>query len=99
MTVATHAAAAQRAGFGPAGADQRHDLVTVDDRAMLVDHDQPVRVAVERNADVCARGDHRFLQQAWRSRAAAVIDVGAVGRDAELHQLAPSSQKAAGAVW
>ena len=35
--------------------DQRHHLVAVDDLALLVDDDQPVGVAVERDADVGAR--------------------------------------------
>ena len=43
--------------------DQGHQLVAVDDPAFLVDHDQSVGIAVEREADVSAAGDDRFLQQ------------------------------------
>ena len=43
--------------------DQRHQLVAVDQLALLVDDDQPVGVAVERQADIRAARDHRFLQQ------------------------------------
>ena len=50
--------------------DQRHQLVAVDDLALLVDDDQPVGVAVERDADVGAARDHRLLQQLRVGRAA-----------------------------
>ena len=51
-----HTSPGQRALFRHPGGDQRHDLVAVDRPALLVDHDQPVRVAVERDADVGAFG-------------------------------------------
>ena len=44
--------------------DQRHQLVAVDHPALLVDHDQPVGVAVEREADVGAARDHRLAAAA-----------------------------------
>ena len=43
--------------------DQGHQLVAVDDPPLLVDDDQPVGVAVEREADMGAVLDHRLLQQ------------------------------------
>ena len=48
------AAAGKLAVRRPASRDQRHDLVAVDDVAVLVGDDEPVGVAVERDADVGA---------------------------------------------
>ena len=53
----------------------------------LVDDDQPVGVAVERDADVGAARDHRLLQQLRLGRAAVLVDVEAVGRDADRDDL------------
>ena len=58
-----HRAAVQLAAPLQAERDQRHQLVAVDQLALLVDDDQPVGVAVEREADVGAARDHRLLQQ------------------------------------
>jgi hypothetical protein len=52
--VATNAAAAQPPARRHSRADQRHDLVAVDGLALFVDDDQPVGVAIERDADVGA---------------------------------------------
>ena len=58
------------------------------DLALLVDDDQPVGVAVERDADVRRRSRRPFPAAALRcGRAAAVVDVDAVGRDADRDDL------------
>src|SRR3546814_2872497 len=44
-------AAAQQAAPGPVGRDRRHQLIAVDDAADLVAHDQPIGVAIERDAE------------------------------------------------
>jgi hypothetical protein len=36
----------------PSARNNRHDLIAIDDIAMLITDHQPVRIAVERNADV-----------------------------------------------
>ena len=63
--------------------DHRHQLVAIDHLAVLVDDDHPVRVAIERDADI---GPH-FLdlgaQRVRRGRADLVVDVEAVGLDAD----------------
>jgi hypothetical protein len=58
--------------------DQRHQLVAVDDLALLVDHDQPIGVAVESDPDVGAAGDNRFLEKLGMRRTAFVVNVEAV---------------------
>ena len=63
MTVATTAPPLSLPRLLQAERDQRHQLVAVDQPALLVDHDQPVGIAVEREADVRAARDHRLLQQ------------------------------------
>ena len=87
MTVATTASPLSSPRALQAERDQRHQLVAVDQLALLVDDDQPVGVAVEREADVGAARDHRFLEQLRMGRAAVVVDVEAVGRDAERDHL------------
>ena len=67
--------------------DQRHQLVAVDQLPLLVDNDQAVRVTVERQADIRAARDNRFLHQPRMGRAAVVVDVETVGRDAERDHL------------
>lgn len=47
----------QQPGPRPSGRNQRHDLIAVDHLPGFVDHDQPVSVAIERNADMGAVGD------------------------------------------
>ncbi len=51
--------------------------------ALLVDDDQPVRVAVERDADVRPARDDCFLEQLRLGRSAVVVDVEAVGLHAD----------------
>ena len=77
-----NAAAPQHAAARPADADERHQLVTVNNAARLINNDQPVRVAIERDADVRAAGHHGFLEHARRGRSAFVVDVLAIGIDA-----------------
>ena len=43
---------ARAALVGPARGDQRHDLIAVDDIAVLVADDQPVGVAIQSDADI-----------------------------------------------
>ena len=52
------AVAAQPAAGGPGLRDQRQDLVAVDQFARLVRHQQPIGVAVERDAEMRAMLDH-----------------------------------------
>jgi hypothetical protein len=53
----------------------------------FVDHDQPVGVAVERDADVGAFLDHLGLDRLERGRADAIVDVEPVGADADRDDL------------
>ncbi len=63
--------------------DHRHQLVAIDHFAMLVDNDDAIGVAIERDADI---GPH-FLdlgaQRVRRGRAHLVVDVEAVRLDAD----------------
>ena len=67
--------------------DDVQQLIAIDDAPQMIDHDQPVAVAIECQAHVGAHARHRQLQQVRRGRAAAVIDVAAVGRAADRHDL------------
>ena len=59
------------------------DLVAVDQRAVAVDGQDTVGVAVEREPGVGAVVDDGALEVARVSRAAALVDVGAVGLGVE----------------
>ena len=77
------AAAAQPAALVPLGGDERHQLVAIDQIAALIDEDQPVGIAVERDADVGPELPHLVLQLVGGGRAAIVVDVEAVRLDAD----------------
>ncbi len=57
-------------------------LVTVDQRAPLIGHHEPVTIAVERNTDIRLDSRHGQTQELRRRRPAAVVDVFAVWRAA-----------------
>ena len=69
--------------FLPALRDHREQLVAVDQMAALVDQDDAVGVAVERDADVGAHFAHLAAQRFRRGRAAFLVDVESVGLDAD----------------
>ena len=60
--------------------EDRDDLVAVDRRAVLVDREHAVAVAVEGDAEVVRAVAHNLLQRSEVRGAAADVDVGAVGR-------------------
>ena len=64
------------------GCDQTHDLVPIHRASFLVDHDQAVGIAIERNADIGAFFDHPCLDRIERGRADIAVDIGAVRLDA-----------------
>ncbi len=68
----------------------RHDvqkLIAVHDAAEMIGHDEPVTVAIERDANVRAYTRHRELQKIRRGRTAAVVDIATVRRAADRHDL------------
>ena len=71
MTVATTPPAASLPRACQALGDDGHDLVAVDDLALLVDDDDAIGVAVERDADVGAHlahlGDERLGRRSSRT--------------------------------
>ena len=77
----------QPAVVAPALGDHRHDLVAVDQVALLVDDDHPVGVAVERDADVGPHFAHLARERLGRGRADFEIDVEPVRLDADLDHL------------
>ena len=83
------AAAGQLTAAMPALGDHGHDLVTVDDVALLVDNDNAVGITVEADADVGAHFAHLGAQRLRVGRAALLVDVEAVGLDAHLDDLGP----------
>ena len=87
MTVATTPPAASLPRRCQLSAITRHDLVAVDDAALLVDDHDAVGVAVERDADVGAHLAHLGAQRLRRGGAALLVDVAAVGLDADLDHL------------
>src|SRR5581483_10623011 len=77
--------------------ERGHDLVAVDDLAALVDREHAVAVAVERDAEVEAAVAHRALQKGEVGRAAAHVDVRAVGRVADrVHDRAAALERRRG---
>ena len=60
-----------------AGNDEQQ-LIAVVDHACTINHDQPVAVAVERNAEVGAVAHHFFDQPLWFRGAAVGVDVHAI---------------------
>jgi hypothetical protein len=73
------AAAAQPSCRPPRFRDQRHQLVAIDDRAVLVDDQHPIGVAIQRDADIGADFMDLARQRDRVGRTAIEIDVGAVG--------------------
>jgi hypothetical protein len=61
----------------------REHLIAVDELTEFVDGDDPIGVAVEREADPRSRGQDRCLQLLGVRRPASVVDVRAVGRGVE----------------
>ena len=71
----------------PAAGDDEEQLVAVDDAAQVIDHHHAIAVAIEGDADMRAHARHRELQQFRGGGAAAVVDIAAVGRAADRHDL------------
>ena len=81
------AATGEPAAIGPIARDQRKDLVAVHDLAVLVGHQHPVRVAVQRDAEMRTMFQHLGAEIIRDGRAAALVDVEAVGLYADLHDI------------
>ena len=91
------AAPSARRGLQAERRDQRHQLVAVDQLALLVDDDQAVGVAVEREADVGAAGDDRLLQQLGMVEPQPSLMFVPFGATPSAMTSAPSSHSASGA--
>ena len=76
-----HAAAGQTAVLVPGFGDQRHDLIAIDDHAILVDDDNAIGIAVQRDADVGPNLVDLLLQLGRMGGAAFLVDVEAVRLD------------------
>ena len=87
MTVTTMPGLVRRPSSAQDCADDRHQLVAVDEVALLVDDHDPVGVAVERDADVGAHLAHLGGESGRRGRADLAVDVEAVGLDADRDHL------------
>ena len=79
--------AAQAARLAAVARENVDELIAVDEIAALVDHDDAIAVAVEREADVRPHAGDRELQQIGSRRPAAVVDVAAVRRAADRHDV------------
>ena len=73
--------------------EDRDDLVAVDGFALLVDGEHAVTVAVERDPEVVAAVAHGLLEQREVGRAAADVDVRAVGRIADRVHLGAAARR------
>ena len=71
---------AQHPALVPVERGHHHDLVAVDQVAVLVDREDAVGVAVEREAELRASLTNRGLQRLGMRRSAPGVDVPAVGR-------------------
>ena len=83
--------------FLPAFRDHRHQLVAIDDAPALVHDDHAVGVAIERDADIGAHLHHLAAQRLRRGGAAILVDVEAVGFDADGEDLGAELPRASGA--
>jgi hypothetical protein len=73
--------------LGPIAREQRQDGVAVDERALLVDQDATVAIAVQGDAEIGRVQAHRLLQPAGVRRPAVLVDVVAVGGARDRHDL------------
>ena len=71
----------------PGARHHGHELVAVDHMALLVDDDDAVGIAVERDADIGAQLAHLADQRLRRGRADVAVDVEAVGLDPDRDDL------------
>ena len=81
------AVALQAPGTLPVGGDQTHKLIAVQERAALVGDRQAVAVAIEGDAKISARRRHLRLHVLGVGRAAAAVDVEAVGIGGHRHHV------------
>ena len=77
----------KQAVVAPALGDHGEQLITVDQMAMLVGDQHAVGIAVERDADIGSHLAHLAAERFRRRRPAIVIDVEAVGFDADRHHV------------
>ncbi len=68
---------------------QRHDLVAIDNLALFIDNNQPVGIAIQRNANMRACGNHGLLQGRHMGGTNPIVDILAVGRNADGGNLCP----------
>ena len=87
MTVATTPGSGEQPVVPPAFRDHRQQLVAIDNMSLLVDDNDAVGVAVERNADVGAHLAYLAAQRVGRRRTAFAVDVEAVGLDADRNDI------------
>ena len=73
----------EAAVFLPALRDHREQLVAVDHVSALIDQDDPVGIAIERDADVGAHFAHLAAQRFRRGRSAFLVDIESIGLDAD----------------
>ena len=65
----------------PKLADDRHELIAIDDATFFVDNHDSIRVAVQRDPDICSHLFDLADEVLRRGRPAVLIDVEAVGLD------------------
>ena len=82
-----HTACSELAAPMPTLRDHCHDLIAVDDAALLVDDHHAVGIAIERDANVGAHLTHLFAKCFRPRRAALVIDIAPIGINADLDDL------------
>src|SRR5215470_13267801 len=76
-------ARAMRRGRSCGTRDDIEELITVDEAPELIDHNQPIAVAIECDTGGGAHAGDRQLQELRMKRAAAIVDVAAVRRAAD----------------
>ena len=83
MTVATRVRFLSRRFFEETNGAQRHQSISVDGFAILIDHDQSVGVAIKRDADVCFSLLYLSRTRLGVKGADASVDVLAIRRDTD----------------
>ena len=77
----------QRSRRVTSGGDDKQQLIAVDLAPEVIDHDQPVAIAIKCDTHLRLHAGHRQLQQVRSSGATAIIDVAAIRRAADRHNL------------
>src|SRR5690606_26337675 len=77
----------RHAGLAPRAREDEQQLVAIDDLALVIDHDQAITVAIQRDAEIGLVLEDRGLHMPGMRRAALFVDIETVRRRADADHL------------